>query len=194
MSKIILASGSPRRQEMLRRYCADLEIKVPDIDESEKPKEKPTVYCKRLALTKARAVSVQLGAEVKGSVIIAADTIVVLNNMVYGKPVDPKDACRILKRLSGKTHTVQTAVAMIAGSKELVFVEKTQVTFRTLSAAEIKAYVTSGESMDKAGAYAAQGLGMGLIQNIKGSYTNVVGLPLAQTLTFLEKKFKIKFY
>lgn len=193
---IILASGSPRRIDLLNQLQIRAEIMAPQIDETARPRETPRQLVKRLAREKALAVGPSILWKFGSGVIIAADTIVVAPNgrKLLGKPTDAEDARRMLRALSGKTHTVLTGYCILTVAREmkpqaLVKVVSSKVKMRPLGEAAIDRYVSSGEPMDKAGAYAAQGLGMALIERISGSYANVVGLPVCQLLRDLEKKF-----
>jgi septum formation protein len=167
----VLASGSPRRRELLAQLGRPFDIVVPDVDESSRADEAPADLVRRLAVAKAEAVA-RLRPE---SVVVGADTIVVLDAEVMGKPVDAADASRMLHLLSGRTHDVLTAVAVVPGG---CVTEQTAVTFRHLTGAEIDEYVGTGEPLDKAGAYGIQGLGGDLVAFIEGSWDNVVGLPM----------------
>ena len=170
---LILASASPRRRELLAVLGLDFSIVVPEIDETPKPDEKPRAFAERLAEEKAGAV--------EGSgIIIAADTIVVQNGNILGKPTNQQHACEMLRSLSGAVHEVVTGVCVKSPERTVVFSVSTQVAFRILEEAEIPAYVETGEPMDKAGAYAIQGGAAHMIRRIEGSYTNVVGLPLCE--------------
>jgi septum formation protein len=152
------------------------------LDESPRPNESPADYVARLARDKARAAALQEPT----SVVLGADTTVAIDRMVLGKPKDAAEAEEMLERLSGRVHSVWTAVALEGAARSLQAVE-TRVTFRKLGAFERAWYVRSGEPLDKAGAYAIQGLGAMLVESISGSYTNVVGLPLAETLVLLRQ-------
>lgn len=172
----ILASASPRRKELLGRLGIPFEISVSNADESVPAGTKPVDAAAFTAEKKARAVA----ANYPDACVIGADTIVVLGDTVMGKPADAADAVKMLTALSGKTHQVMTGVALIQGGKTVTFTQVTDVTFYPLSGDEIKAYVASGEPMDKAGAYGIQGLGCTLVEGIRGDYFNVVGLPVAR--------------
>lgn len=174
---IILASNSPRRREMLRQIGLTFGIDPADVDEQILPGEDPEGYAVRVALDKARVAAGRAG---KG-IIIAADTIVVLDDTILGKPIDSLDAERMLSLLSGRKHRVITGVVIMdAGSGRTVAnAAVTWVWFRELLPAEISAYVLTGEPMDKAGAYGIQEKGALLVQKIEGCYFNVVGLPLS---------------
>jgi septum formation protein len=179
--RLVLASGSPRRADLLRAAGYDFEIVVADVDESIRPDEKPEMYVRRLAAEKSAAA---LSADPEGSargraIILGADTVVVVEGEILGKPRDDAHAEAMLRLLSGKRHMVVTGVSLRQGAYELGRVEQTSVYFRALSAAEVAWYVGSGEGRDKAGAYAIQGLASRFIPRIEGSYSNVVGLPVA---------------
>lgn len=174
--KLILASGSPRRAELLRTAGLKFEIIVPDIDETPLPGEAPDVFVCRTAREKAESISAN------GSVILAADTAVVDGERILGKPADAKDAAAMLRSLSGHTHEVMTGVCILFPDDTLCFHVETRVTFRDLSEEEISDYVASGEPMDKAGAYAIQGGAAKMVRRVEGSYSNVVGLPLCEVI------------
>lgn len=174
--RLILASGSPRRLELLRSIGLNVEVEAPDVDERRMPDEAPGVYVERVAVEKAMTVAGQ------GRVVIGADTAVLHRGHLMGKPAHPAEARAMLSRLSGDAHTVLTgvAVAYVADvDTELVSaVESSVVHMTELTDTEIAAYVETGESMDKAGAYALQGLGAVLVEAVEGSPSNVIGLPL----------------
>ncbi|QQR75385.1 MAG: septum formation inhibitor Maf [Holophagales bacterium] len=175
---LVLASGSPRRREMLAALGLELVVRPVDLDESALPGERPEVYVRRLALAKARARCAP------GEAVLAADTVVAVEGALLGKPRDADDARAMLAHLAGREHEVFTGVALVLGGeprREASTVERTAVVFAPLAAAEIDWYVASGEPMDKAGAYAIQGLGALLVEEIRGNYSNVVGLPLPAT-------------
>jgi septum formation protein len=175
--KLILASASPRREQLLKQIGLEFEIIPSLFDESLLRLNNPTEVAQRASLEKARVVAKQL---VEG-IVIGADTIVVLSGEVMGKPKDESDARRMLKRLSGAKHEVITGVALVNVSNGLEYVwsEHTSVWFRPLSAMEIKTYVAIEHPMDKAGAYGIQGRAAAFVTRIEGCYFNVVGLPLA---------------
>ena len=179
MKKIILASASPRRQELIGRLIPDFKVMTDNSPEEVIMGEKPEETVKRLAKQKAENVA---GEITDDAVVIAADTMVALDGQVLGKPCDEKEAYNMLKMLSGNTHQVYTGVAVIdtKSGKIINEYETTGVKFRTLLDDEIKAYIKSGEPMDKAGAYGIQELGALFIQGIEGDYFNVVGLPLCR--------------
>lgn len=184
ISRLILASGSPRRRELLEAQGLLFEIRRPDVPEVLQPGESPEVFARRLAKEKARAVW-EGGTD---EVILAADTVVALGPTVLGKPADTTEAIAMLGSLSGLTHEVITGVCVLSPTDgERSFAVRTAVRFRTLASSEIERYVASGEPMDKAGAYGIQGRAGAFVEAIFGSYSNVVGLPLAETLQALEK-------
>ena len=190
--KVILASGSPRRKELLTWAGIEFEITISDVDETLIPKEKPIQMVRRLSREKAEAVGRGL-TKASNVIIVAADTTVVSpKGKILGKPRDLKEAFKMISELQGKTHRVLTGYSLVKVNKgkieqKLSKVVSTLVTMRALSVAERKFYLSQGESMDKAGAYAAQGFGMVLIEKIQGSYTNVVGLPMNEVLRDLFK-------
>jgi septum formation protein len=184
---IVLASASPRRREILATLGVPFRVELADIDESTVPGEAAARYVERLAREKALAVAERTERTESGAFVLAADTSVVVDGEILGKPRDDDDARRMLRALSGRAHEVLTGIAVLAtsdraGSHRSVC---TEVFFRALDAGVIDRYVASGEGRDKAGGYAIQGLGMGLVREIRGSYTNVVGLPAAETLELL---------
>jgi len=183
--KLILASASPRREQLLKQIGLEFEVMPSDFDENNVCMNNPTESAKRAALEKARAVARKL---VEG-IVIGADTIVVYAGEVMGKPKDQSDAIQMLKRLSGKKHEVITGVALVnaRNNREYVWSEKTSVWFRELSDIEIQKYVESGQPMDKAGAYGIQGRAAAFVKKIDGCYFNVVGLPLASLVENLNK-------
>jgi septum formation protein len=173
MTAVVLASGSPRRHELLAQIGVQFTVRVPDIDETPEPGEAPSVYVRRLAFAKAAAV----GAA-SDELVIAADTTVELGGEILGKPLDADDAASMLRRLSARTHRVHTGVAVRQGDLELAEVCTTLVTFVELDEAMVEWYVETGEPIDKAGSYALQGAGGALVQLVRGSVSNVIGLPL----------------
>lgn len=180
---LVLASTSPRRRELLGALGIPFAIDTPDVDETRGPGEAPRPYARRLALAKAAAVA----ARHERSVVIGADTIVVLDGDVLGKPGSRREARGMLARLSGRTHVVHTAVAVVApGRAALRLLATSRVRFAPLAPATIARYVESGEPMDKAGAYALQGRGAAFVAAVSGSVTNVIGLPLAELVAALE--------
>ncbi|ELQ6017029.1 septum formation inhibitor Maf [Cronobacter sakazakii] len=184
MTDLYLASGSPRRQELLGMLGVTFERQVPGVEERRAEQEAPQDYVTRLARDKARA-GVALAA--RDLPVLGADTIVVLDDDVLEKPRDAAHAAEMLRRLSGQTHDVMTAVALADKQRVCVRLVTTRVTFRALTAQDIAAYVESGEPMDKAGAYGIQGLGGCFVRRIEGSYHAVVGLPLVETWELLSE-------
>ncbi len=181
-TRLILASGSPRRRAFLESLGLQFEVAPAELDETPLPAEAPRAYVQRLAAQKADAVGIRFPQ----AAVLAADTTVVLEDEVLGKPQDASEARRMLERLSGRTHRVLTGVALGGAARGAVVVE-TEVRFRVLEEAQLRWYLASGEPMDKAGAYAIQGLGGAFVERITGSYSNVVGLPLVETLALLEQ-------
>jgi len=175
---IVLASGSPRRLELLRMIgIKDFKV-IPDTsDEKMIPGLSPEQTVCTIALQKARNVSLSCGGD---DLIIAADTLVYLDGHPLGKPVSPEDAAAMLSALSGRRHTVYTGLALLRGGISVTASEKTDVYFREMSSNEIHAYVESGEPMDKAGAYAAQGRGAVFVERVEGEFFNVIGLPICR--------------
>jgi septum formation protein len=178
MISLYLASGSPRRRELLTQLGLQFERLITDVEEQRQPEEAAEVYVRRLALDKARA---GVAVAPQDLPVLGADTIVVLNNNVLEKPRDAAHAAQMLSQLSGQTHQVMTAVALADSARELDCLVTTDVTFRNITAEEISHYIASGEPMDKAGAYGIQGLGGNFVRKINGSYHAVVGLPLVET-------------
>jgi septum formation protein len=173
----------------LEQLGVQFRVDVSGIDESLLPGETPPEHVQRLARDKGLAVRARLQNAADKPCVLSADTIVLLDDVVYGKPADDDDALRMLRKLSGRTHHVLTGLALCdaAGSFSEVAVHTTAVTFRELPEATLHGYVASGEARDKAGAYAIQGLGTGLVRAISGSYTNVVGMPAVETLELLAR-------
>ena len=178
--RIILASGSPRRRELLTLIGLDHEIRATNVDESIVAGEAPRAYAERLAREKAVAVGES------GAVVLGFDTIVVVDGKVLGKPRDEADATRMLTALSGRSHLVMTAVAVSSGGEVISDVVQVDVTFRALTAGEIEAYIKTGEPMDKAGAYGIQGYGATIVDRVDGDYFAVMGLPLNRMVRLLE--------
>lgn len=177
--RLALASASPRRRDLLAAAGIPCEVAAQDVDEASWPGESPIAYVLRVARAKASAYRGTCEA------VLAADTTVALDGAILAKATDDDDAARTLARLAGRAHAVHTAVVLVAGETRLERVVTTEVVFRALGEAEIRAYVATGEPRDKAGAYGIQGRGGALVAEVFGSYTNVVGLPLAETLTML---------
>ena len=183
MKPIVLASGSPRRKQLLEMLRIPFRVIAPDVDEHVLPGEKPDAYVTRLSRAKAQAV-VALAA---GDVVLAADTTVVIDNEILGKPVSPEDAVRMLERLQGRTHQVLTSVAVAESGRLDQALDVSRVIFRPNDRSTLEAYVATGEPLDKAGAYAIQGLGAPLVERVEGDFFGVMGLPLRLALDLLAK-------
>lgn len=196
--RLILASASPRRAELLRSAGYAFDVVVADVDESIRAGETPEIYVRRLAADKSAAALSRIMAELKvctttggtapeaarafrpaDAAVLGADTAVVVDGAILGKPLDDEDGRAMLRRLSGKAHQVLTGVSLRQGAYEVGRVEATSVVFRELTDEDITWYAASGEGHDKAGGYAIQGLAARFVPSISGSYSNVVGLPLA---------------
>lgn len=173
--EVILASQSPRRRELLALIGIAHEVRPADIDESYREGESPEQHCERLARGKAETLAARASGD---AIIIGSDTIVVVDGMVLGKPADAGDATRMLRLLSGRSHTVLTAVAVSRRGRVESAVERVTVTFRRLDDSEIAAYIATREPMDKAGAYGIQGYGATIVSRIEGDYFAVMGLAL----------------
>lgn len=183
-AQIILASASPRRRELLDQIGVRYEVCLVDIDETPKRAEPPLVYVKRVAAEKSAACAAITGV---AKPVLAADTAVILNGSILGKPLGRDHGVSMLRQLSGTTHHVFSAISL-RGSQHEEAVSITEVTFRKLSDAEIVAYWETGEPDDKAGAYAIQGLGSIFVKTINGSFSGVMGLPLYETAELLAKQ------
>lgn len=181
---LILASGSPRRREFFTRMGWTFTVVKPGTEERVHPGETPENYVRRNAEEKA-ADALALSGIADRAVAVAADTIVVQDGRILEKPKDPADAHRMLRELSGRTHQVMTGLCIRTADAMHSRTVVTDVEFKNLTDAEIDAYIRTGEPMDKAGAYAIQGLAAYMIRSVRGSYTNVVGLPLAETVEAL---------
>ena len=181
--KLVLASASPRRSELLAAAGLRFEIAAADIDEQPLPGEPPEALVRRLAAAKAEAVANRF----PHAWVVGADTVVVLDDEALGKPRDAAEACAMLQRLQGREHAVWGGLALHHGERGIVVntVRVTKVRFAALRPHEIEAYVATGEPMDKAGAYAIQGRGGQFVEAIEGSYSNVVGLDVAELLKLL---------
>lgn len=194
---IFLASTSPRRLELLTQAGFTFSTLAPHTDETPRPRESAEAMVKRLSRDKARSVVREIGQ--RPVLVIAADTTVVApgGKRILGKPENLEEARAMVTSLAGRSHTVWTGYTLLlseagaAKPRELTRSVKSLVKMRKLTRAQVEAYVARGESMDKAGAYAAQGAGMALIEEIRGSYSNVVGLPIAQLMTDLEARFGV---
>lgn len=183
MANIILASASPRRLELLKQIGVDPVVRPARIDET-RFDESADEYTKRIALEKALRIASDLVDD--KIIVLGADTAVVVDETTFGKPENEADARIMLSLLSGRTHRVLTAVAVVCGNRRTVSLSESEVRFRALDAEEIAAYWQTGEPADKAGAYAIQGLGAIFIDEIKGSYSGVMGLPLYEAAQLLQ--------
>ncbi|MBR3039671.1 MAG: septum formation inhibitor Maf [Lachnospiraceae bacterium] len=189
--KWILASASPRRKELLTRIGLDFEVIVSDADENIEEELKPDELVKALSEIKARAVweECKKNRDMSDVAVIGSDTIVFHNGTVLGKPKDEEDAFRMLRSLSGETHSVFTGVTLILPKEEIVqFASETKVTFAELSDAEILRYIATKDPMDKAGSYGIQSLGGAFVKRIEGEYATVVGFPIGEFCEILRKK------
>lgn len=186
--KLILASSSPRRAEVLRNAGFVFEVRPADVDEARQPPEAAEDYVRRVAQAKAHTITQQARAAGERAIVIAADTTVLADGQILGKPKHAEDARRMLRLFSGKTHEVLTALCVIniPTGKELLHVEKTRVEFLKMSETEIENYIQTGEPFDKAGAYGIQGIAGRFATRIEGCYFNVLGLPLSRLWTLLQ--------
>lgn len=182
---IILASGSPRRRELLERMGLEFTIRTAAHDETMDPAKAPSDEVARVSLLKAQTVASLCTAD---DLIIAADTIVVCDSLVMGKPHSQEDAFSMLRRLSGRDHQVMTGLTVMQGGTAETVTVKTTIRFRALSDEEIRAYIATGEPMDKAGAYGIQGLAAIFVERLDGDYYNVMGLPVCTLATMLRKR------
>ncbi len=179
---LYLASQSPRRRELLQQICVPFEPISVDIDETVLPSEPPTDYVQRVALEKARAGARRVAPN---AWVLGADTSVVLGQQIFGKPANAEEAASMLQQLSGKTHQVMTAIALVNATQVAARLNISTVQFRALHSSEIERYIATGEPNDKAGAYAIQGLAAQFISHLSGSYSSVMGLPLYETAEVL---------
>ena len=177
--RLILASGSPRRSEVLRRLGLEFEVRVPAVDESLEAGEPPDAAAERLARLKARS------RVEEGALTLGCDTLVVHAGEVLGKPDSPRVAVEMVRRLAGQEHRVYTGIALATPDRVEAAVERTRVWFRSLDPRECEEYVATGEPMDKAGAYGIQGYGAAIVRRIEGDYFNVMGLPIQRFLGLL---------
>jgi len=183
VNPIVLASGSPRRKQLLEMLRIPFRVVPPDVDERVLPGEQPDAYVTRLSRAKAEAVV----SRAPGDVILAADTTVVLDGAIFEKPTSPAHAVEMLSRLQRRTHEVMTSVAVARDGEVAQALDVSRVTFRPADRATLEAYVATGEPMDKAGAYAIQGLGAPLIERVEGDFFGVMGLPLRLALDLLAR-------
>ena len=183
MQELVLASASPRRAQLLRAIGLAFRVQPASIDETPGTGEPPRDYVTRMAASKSRAVARTLTAADDGEapIVLGADTIVVLDGRILGKPNDREDGCAMLRALSGRRHVVMTAICAISGGIEQAATVTADVLFAELDAATVEAYWATGEGLDKAGSYGIQGIGGILVERLEGSYSAVVGLPLAET-------------
>jgi septum formation protein len=181
--RVILASQSPRRRELLALIGIAHEVMPADINEDVRAGERPAAYTERLAREKAAVI----GVRHPEAIVIAADTTVVIDGEILGKPVDAADARAMIRRLAGRSHTVLTAIAVARGAREESAVESVGVTFRALTDDEIARYVATGEPMDKAGAYGIQGWGATIVERVDGDYFSVMGLGLRRLVELLAR-------
>jgi septum formation protein len=184
---LVLASASPRRAELLRAAGFTFDTIPAHVDESRLDGEQPSTYVRRLAAEKSSRVQAALAVHRRDAVVLGADTTVVMDETILGKPIDDADAALMLERLAGRRHDVLTGISLRRGAFEIGRVETTAVYFENLTAAEIAWYVASGEGRDKAGGYAIQGLAARFVLRIEGSYANVVGLPIAAVHALLKE-------
>ncbi len=182
--KMILASGSPRRRELLESLGWTFEVRVPDVPEDTLPGESPDASCGRLARIKGASVAANVSPD---TLVLAADTVVDLDGMLMGKPENLEESFRMISLLNGRTHRVHSGVAVFWNERVASAVVTSEVTFRRLGETDLRAYVHSGEGLDKAGAYAIQGRGALLVESIRGCYFNIVGLPLSRVSSLLEE-------
>jgi septum formation protein len=179
---LILASASPRRRDLLAARGIRFEVVPSTVEETPRPGEPPEAFAQRLAREKASDVARQR----PGTCVLAADTVVIVGPSLFGKPTDRADARRMLRALSGRTHRVLTAVALVDGDGDIAETAvESEVEFRALTAGEIEAYLDSDEPFDKAGAYAIQGEAQKFVTGVRGSYSNVIGLPMDEVLELL---------
>jgi len=183
MPRVVLASASPRRRDLLRLIGIPHEVVPADIDETYVNGEKPHEHAERLARGKAEKVA----AIESDALVVGADTIVVVDGAVLGKPGNEADAARMLSMLSGRSHVVITAVAAACGGRVVSGVEEVVVAFRSLSSDEIDGYIATGEPMDKAGAYGIQGFGATIVRRVEGDYFAVMGLPLVRLVALMKE-------
>jgi septum formation protein len=179
MPTLVLASASPRRQQLLEMLHLPILVTPAHVQEIPLPREAPLAYSRRLARDKARAVP--------GHLVLGADTIVVLDDRILEKPLDDDDALQMLLELQGRTHTVITSICLLADGRQLEAYDETKVTFRSADAAYLRQYVATGEPHDKAGAYGIQGWGAALVERIDGDFFSVMGLPVRLVLQLLEE-------
>lgn len=179
---LILASQSPRRRELLHQAGIPFIARPADVDETTRPGESPGEYVRRVAQEKAVTIEAS-----PADIVLGADTVVVIDGQILGKPRDAADALRMLEKLSGRDHTVLTGICLRRSTEMILDVAETRVWFQPLTQSDVQQYVATGEPMDKAGAYAIQGLASKFVSRIEGSYTNVVGLPVELVYQYLHR-------
>lgn len=184
---IYLASGSPRRAELLKQIGLEYEVLSVDIDESLQASESAVDYVNRMAVSKAQAGVSKLGRQATGDAVLGADTIITIDDNIVGKPIDRAHCQCILSQLSGRKHQVMSAVALVLDDRIYSRISVNRVSFRPLSDNEISEYCASNEPMDKAGAYAIQGRAAIFIRHLEGSYSSVMGLPIYETAELLKE-------
>ena len=184
---LVLASRSPRRSELLKAAGISFEVLAADVDETPHENESPAAYVERLAIEKARAVLAMRPDLLKTARVLGADTTVTIDGEILGKPVDEKDATRMLRLLQGRAHEVHTGIALVSATATRSAVDTTRVWFDAMTDEDISWYVATGEPVDRAGAYAIQGFASRFIPRIEGSYSNVVGLPVALVSSILSE-------
>ncbi|MCX7714838.1 MAG: Maf family protein [Clostridia bacterium] len=197
MKKLILASSSPRRRQLLSDIGLEFEVIVSDVDENSIEGIDAQMFVQELSLLKANAVAAKArDMRINDALIISADTVVCLDGEILGKPVDRDDAFRILRLLSGRMHEVYTGICVMRTEDGFAAtsVRKTSVCFKSLSDEKIRSYIQTGEPMDKAGAYGIQGYGATLVKEIHGDYFNVVGLPIEALSELLETEFEFRIF
>lgn len=182
---LYLASASPRRAELLRQIDVEYSVNPAHVDETQQTNESPDDYVARIALAKAEKVAQALGSDLAGNAVLAADTTVTVDGEILGKPEDQSACCAILQKLSGSTHEVLTSVVVISDYGVESRLSSSRVKFRQLAHREIQSYCQTVEPMDKAGAYAIQGLAAIFVEELQGSYSGVMGLPLLETAELL---------
>ncbi len=187
--KIILASASPRRRELIKNLGIEYEVKTADCEEETVPGEHPKDTVTRLSRTKALWIAKR---ETAPAIVIGADTVVAIDGEILGKPANKDEAAKMLRELSGRTHRVYTGITVTDGNKTVSEYVRTDVKFYELSDEQIQSYVNTGEPMDKAGAYGIQEYGSLLVEGISGDYFNVVGLPVSRLRRVLNENFGVK--
>jgi len=183
LPRVVLASSSPRRRDLLNLIGIQHEIRPPDLDETHIAGESPKAHAERLARAKAEAIA----ASAPEALVIGADTVVVIDGAILGKPRDASDALRMLRMLEGRTHSVLTGVAAVWRGRIVSEIVSVEVTFKPLSASELSSYIATGEPMDKAGAYGIQGYGATIVSRVEGDYFAVMGLSLVALVALMNE-------